>query len=61
MTRRPLSILALALVLAVVACGKEPPPPPAPAGPTAAELEQARQDSIARVAASRDSGGGCRN
>ena len=55
MTRRPLSILALALVLAVVACGKEPPPPPAPAGPTAAELEQARQDSIARVAASRDS------
>ena len=55
MTRRPLSVLALALVLAAVACGREPPPPPAPVGPTAAELEQARQDSIARVTAAQDS------
>jgi peptidoglycan-associated lipoprotein len=55
MTRRPLSVLALALVLAMVACGKEPPPPPAPVGPTAAELEQARQDSTALVTAARDS------
>ena len=55
MTRRPLSVLALALVLAAVACGREPPPPPAPVGPTAAELEQARQDSIVRVTAARDS------
>ena len=55
MTRRPLSVLALALVLVVVACRREPPPPPAPAGPTAAEIEAARQDSIARVTAQRDS------
>ena len=55
MTRRPLSVLALALVLVVVACRREPPPPPAPVGPTAAELEAARQDSIARVTAQRDS------
>jgi peptidoglycan-associated lipoprotein len=39
----------------MVACGKEPPPPPAPVGPTAAELEQARQDSTALVTAARDS------
>jgi len=55
MTRRPLSVLALALVLVVVACRREPPPPPAPVGPTAAELESARQDSIVPVTARRDS------
>ena len=46
MTRRPLSVLALALVLVVVACRREPPPPPAPVGPTAAELAAARLAEI---------------
>lgn len=39
---------ALAAVLVLAACKKDPPPPPAPTGPTADELaEQARRDSIA--------------
>lgn len=37
---------ALAASLVLVACGGDPPPPPEPQGPTAAELEQMRQDSI---------------
>ena len=54
MIARRLPVVALALVLAVAACKKDPPPPPAPAGPSAAELERARQDSIARVRAAQD-------
>jgi peptidoglycan-associated lipoprotein len=39
---------ALAAVLVLTACKKDPPPPPEPTGPTAEELaEQARRDSIA--------------
>jgi tol-pal system protein YbgF len=41
--------------MVTAACHKEPPPPPAPVGPSAAELERARQDSIARVRARTDS------
>jgi peptidoglycan-associated lipoprotein len=33
------------------ACSSDPPPPPEPTGPTAAELEQMRQDSIAAAEA----------
>jgi peptidoglycan-associated lipoprotein len=43
---------ALAAVLVLVACSKDPPPPPAPTGPTEEELrEQARRDSIAAAEA----------
>lgn len=41
-----LLLTALATSLVLVACGGDPPPPPAPTGPTAEELERARQDSI---------------
>ena len=45
--------LATALILG--ACGgSEPPPPPVPTGPTQAEIEQARADSIAAERARRD-------
>jgi peptidoglycan-associated lipoprotein len=45
---RRLVVPALAAVLVLAACNKDPPPPPAPTGPTAEELaEQARRDSIA--------------
>lgn len=52
--RRIPVVAALAVVLALAACKKDPPPPPAPTGPSAAELERARQDSIARANAARD-------
>ena len=55
MTRRTLPVLALALVLAVGACKKDPPPAPVPVGPSAAELARARADSIARARARQDS------
>lgn len=43
---------AMAAVLFVGACRKEPPPPPEPTGPTAEELAaQRRQDSIAAAEA----------
>ncbi len=54
MSARRATIVALAIVLAVAACKKDPPPPPAPTGPTTAEIERARQDSVARVTRSRD-------
>ncbi|MEK9509394.1 OmpA family protein [Gemmatimonadota bacterium Y43] len=44
---------ALAATLVLAACGGDPPPPPEPTGPTAAEIEAARQDSIARAEAER--------
>ena len=63
MRYRTFVITAMAAVLFVGACKKEPPPPPEPTGPTAEELaeqqrirdsiaaaEQARQDSIAAAA-----------
>ncbi|MSR37168.1 MAG: hypothetical protein EXR95_11105 [Gemmatimonadetes bacterium] len=55
MTARCFPIVALAVVLAVTACRNDPPPPPAPVGPSAAELERARQDSIGRVRTRQDS------
>ena len=56
MTARRFPILALAIMLTVsaAACKKDPPPAPAPVGPSAAELERARQDSIGRANAARD-------
>ena len=42
---------ALAVVLALAACKKDPPPPPAPTGPSQAELDARRNDSIAQVRA----------
>ena len=49
MSVRRFPVVALAVMLAFAACRRTPPPPPAPTGPTAAELERARQDSIALV------------
>lgn len=59
MRYRSFVVTALAATLFVGACKKEPPPPPAPTGPTAAELERRRLDSIAaeearRAAAARE-------
>ena len=53
MRYRTFVVTALAAVLFVGACKKEPPPPPEPTGPTAEELaEQARiRDSIAAAEA----------
>jgi peptidoglycan-associated lipoprotein len=54
MRYRTFVVTALAAVLFVGACKKEPPPPPpGPTGPTAAELAEAQRiaDSIAREAA----------
>lgn len=53
MIHRRLVVPALAASLMLAACSKDPPPPPAPTGPTAAELEQMRQDSIAAAEAAR--------
>jgi peptidoglycan-associated lipoprotein len=51
--------LAFTIIVAsawFVACGGDPPPPPpSPTGPTAAELERLRADSIARERAQQDS------
>jgi len=49
MRYRTFVVTALAAVLFVGACKKEPPPPPEPTGPTAEELAEQRriQDSIA--------------
>ncbi|MEQ9569986.1 MAG: peptidoglycan-associated lipoprotein Pal [Longimicrobiales bacterium] len=49
MTHPRLLLTALAASLVLVACGGDPPPPPEPQGPTPAELEAARQDSIRRA------------
>jgi peptidoglycan-associated lipoprotein len=49
MSARRFTFAVLAIVLVTAACHKDPPPPPAPTGPTAAEIEAARRDSIARV------------
>jgi len=51
MRYRSLVVTAVAGILFLGACSKEPPPPPAPTGPTEAELAQRRADSIARVRA----------
>ena len=49
---KDLAFPALVITLVLGACGgSEPPPPPAPTGPTQAELDAARADSIARVRA----------
>ncbi|SVD23222.1 uncharacterized protein METZ01_LOCUS376076 [marine metagenome] len=49
---KDLAFPALVMTLVLGACGgSEPPPPPAPTGPTQAELDAARADSIARVRA----------
>lgn len=45
MTYRRLVLPVLVLSI-FAACSQDPPPPPEPQGPTAAELEQMRQDSI---------------
>ena len=46
---------ALAVALILGACGgSEPPPPPTPTGPTQAELDRARADSLAAERARRD-------
>jgi len=56
MKHRTFVVTALAAVLFVGACKKEPPPPPEPTGPTAEQLaEEARiRDSIAAAAAAAD-------
>ena len=46
MSHRRLVVSALALVLVLGACKKDPPPPPEPTGPTQEELERMRADSI---------------
>ncbi len=46
MTNRRLFPALAAAVMLAVACGQDPPPPPEPTGPTPAELEQRRLDSI---------------
>ena len=49
---KDLAFPALVITLILGACGgSEPPPPPAPTGPTQAEIDAARADSIARVQA----------
>ncbi len=49
---KDLAFPALVMTIVLGACGgSEPPPPPAPTGPTQAELDAARADSIARVRA----------
>ncbi len=53
MIHRRLVVPALAASLMLAACSKDPPPPPAPTGPTAEEIEQMRQDSIAAAEAAR--------
>lgn len=45
MTHRRILVPVLVAIL-FAACGQDPPPPPEPVGPTAEELERARQDSI---------------
>lgn len=51
MRYRTLVVTAVAGILFLGACSKEPPPPPAPTGPTEEELARRRADSIARVRA----------
>lgn len=48
-----LAFPALVMTFVLGACGgsEPPPPPPAPTGPTQAELDAARADSVARVRA----------
>jgi len=53
MIHRRLLVPALAASLVLAACSKDPPPPPVPTGPTAEQLEQMRQDSIAAADAAR--------
>ena len=49
---KDLAFPALVITFVLGACGgSEPPPPPAPTGPTQAEIDAARADSIARVQA----------
>lgn len=49
---KDLAFPAIVMTLVLGACGgSEPPPPPAPTGPTQAEIDAARADSIARVQA----------
>jgi peptidoglycan-associated lipoprotein len=49
---KDLAFPAIVVTLVLGACGgSEPPPPPAPTGPTQAEIDAARADSIARVQA----------
>jgi peptidoglycan-associated lipoprotein len=49
MSHRRIIVSALAFVLVLGACSKEPPPPPEPTGPSQEELERMRADSIARA------------
>jgi peptidoglycan-associated lipoprotein len=55
MIHRRVLVPVLAAALLLAACRRDPPPPPEPTGPTAEELEQIRQDSIAREQARLDS------
>ncbi len=51
MSNRRFVLAAFAVAILLAACGSEPPPEaaPEPTGPTAAELEAIRQDSIRRA------------
>lgn len=54
MIHRRLVVPVLALtLLSAAACRRDPPPPPQPTGPTQAEIERARQDSIRAAEAAR--------
>lgn len=53
MSYRRLILPALVAML-FAACSSDPPPPPEPTGPTAEELEQMRQDSIAAARAAEE-------
>lgn len=49
MTHRRFTIPIVVASLWLVACGQDPPPPPEPTGPTQAELDSIRADSIRRA------------
>lgn len=53
MTHRRVLVPVLAASLLLAACRRDPPPPPAPTGPTQAQLDSMRADSIARAEAAR--------
>ncbi len=55
MIHRRVLVPLVAASLFVVACKKEPPPPPAPTGPTQAQLDSMRRDSIMRAQRRADS------
>lgn len=55
MIHRRLFVPVLIASLWLAACGQDPPPTPEPTGPTQAELDSMRADSIRRVQAREDS------